>query len=76
MNNNLHSERRKSIFYVFQPLVYTNKEEEPDKKEHDYNIDFDKEILKRTKKKKRRISFIKKYLGCSFFSKTEPKIQP
>ena len=61
MINNFNPKRKNSIFYVFQPLIYTNKEEK-----HVYNIDFCKEILKR------RISFIKKYLCCSYYYKTYP----
>jgi len=75
MINHSHSERRKSIFYIFQPLVYTNKHEiqHKDKIQHDYNIDFDKEILKRTKKK--NISFFKKYFSCMYDQKTQPEIK-
>ena len=68
MINNLHSERRKSIFSGVQSILYTNKDEI----QHEYNIDFDKEILKRTKKK-RKISFFKKYINCSLSSKTLPE---
>lgn len=68
MINNLHSERRKSIFSGVQSILYTNKDEI----QHEYNIDFDKEILKRTKKK-RKISFFKKYFNCSLSSKTLPE---
>ena len=70
MNNN--SERKKSIFYIFQPFIYTNEE----KKEQDYNLDFDKKLFKRKIKKKRRNTFIKIFFCCIYDQKTHPEIKP